>query len=257
MKLPREEEAARKAAYKKMRPAEKLDYIVSYYKGQLILICLALFILVWIIVHFAMKKEPVLYLGLLNLSVSDETVELLTKEFLEEQGYNPGKYEVVFYPALYISEDPAAQNHEYAYASQLKLMASLNAKTMDLMIMNREAYDRLSGQRYLADLEVLLAPENLADRKELPEEDRDILAGLASWLVRNSVILSDNSIEYRLGEAEELIIEEEEHTNALEITHMPRVEGIGFSGDVYIGIAANSERIKECISYIRYLSDLK
>ena len=240
MKLPREEEAARKAAYKKMRPAEKLDYIVSYYKGQLILICLALFILVWIIVHFAMKKEPVLYLGLLNLSVSDETVELLTKEFLEEQGYNPGKYEVVFYPALYISEDPAAQNHEYAYASQLKLMASLNAKTMDLMIMNREAYDILSAGGYLMPLEGFLKGE-LSGRT-------------AGRLVSNTVILSDNDIEHRLDESIPYRAETEEVANAILISAFPRFARAEFSGDVYLGVIGNSERTEAVLQYIDYLT---
>ena len=40
------------------------------------------------------------------------------------------------YSALYLSDDPEAENHEYAYASQLKLMGAINAGSLDVVLMN-------------------------------------------------------------------------------------------------------------------------
>lgn len=49
-------------------------------------------------------------------------------------------------------KDGAASDHEYAYASKMKLFAAINAKQLDLVLMNREAYDLCSQSGFLMDL---------------------------------------------------------------------------------------------------------
>ena len=242
VKLSPEEKAAHRAAFQKMTPAQKLDHIITYYKLPIILAIAALAVLISTAVHVARKKEAVLYLGLANLSVSESTKELLTTSFLTATGRDPRRSEVYLYEALYLSDDPDAQDHEYAYASQLKLMASVNAGRMDLLLMNREAYDLLSEKGYLADL------------SELPAAQADsVLAEAAPYLTRGEVVLSDNALEVSLGEAAEHVRTTKEAVNGVLVSDVPALRGIGFSGDVYLGIAGNTSRLKECLSYLHYI----
>ena len=242
MKLSEEEKAAHRAAFQKMTPAQKLEHIVTYYKMPIILTALALVILISTAVRLAQKKEAVVYLGLVNLSVSDNTKERLTTSYIIDSGRDPKKSEVYLYEALYISDDPAEQDHEYAYASQLKLMAAVNAKKMDLLLMNREAYDVLSGKGYLADLEEIAAGQA-----------GEVLTEAFAYLTRNEVVLEDNALEVSLGETQEHILNTRNTVNGILVSDVPGLRGIGFSGDVYLGISANTPRLPECISYIRYL----
>lgn len=66
------------------------------------------------------------------------------------------------YSALYLSDDPEAENHEYAYASQLKLMGAINAGSLDVVLMNGEAYNILSQSGSLLELTDLLSRNNTA-----------------------------------------------------------------------------------------------
>ena len=87
------------------------------------------------------------------------------------------------YSALYLSDDPEAENHEYAYASQLKLMGAINAGSLDVVLMNGEAYNILSQSGSLLELTDLLSRNNTA-----------LFRSAEPYLTGNTVILYDNSI---------------------------------------------------------------
>ena len=132
------------------------------------------------------------------------------------------------------------QNHEYAYASQLKVMAAMANGQLDVMLMNREAYDIMSAGGYLLPLE-----GKLSDSLYRRVSDR---------LVENTVILSDNAIEHRLDESTPYQAETEEVENAILISAFPRFARAEFSGDVYLGVIGNSERTEAVLQYIDYLT---
>ena len=133
---------------------------------------------------------------------------------------------------LYLSDDPAASDHEYAYASRMKLLATINSKQLDLVLMNREAYDLCSASGYLLDL------TNLVD---------------SAYLTANQVILEDNAVEYNLNEAQEYIVVTQTQSNAVELTKLSAFQEAGFSDSVYIGIIANTPRLPACQDYLDYL----
>ena len=225
-----------------MSPAKKAEHIYTYYKWPILLVLLALIVLGSVLHRQLTKKDPVLYLAFLNVSVGEDLERQLTADYLTEAGLDASRQEVYLYKDLYISDDADTLNHEFAYASKMKLSGAISAKKLDLVLMNREAYDILSGQGYLLDLSALLQ-----------ERDPALLGTLSPLLAENEVVLSDNTLEVLLGEAEEERRVTEEVRNAISIVSLPAFRNAGFDGEVYLGIISNSERPEEALRFLRYL----
>lgn len=229
-----EEIAALRESFRKMDTAHKAEYIYMYYKWFILLGLIALVILGNTLHRQLTKKEPVLYLGLTNVSIGQELEDALTTRYLEDQGLNLKKFEVLVYSGLYLSSDPASEDHQYAYASRMKVMASVNAKKLDIVLMNRESYDLLSQSGYLLDL-------------------TGICEAAEPYLVENEVILEDNSIDFQLNEAEELRIVTETAVNGLDLHSLPLIQEAGFGETVYLGVLANCPRMDAVVSYLNFL----
>ena len=238
MKLSREEQNARIDAFRRMGLREKLDYIFMYYRLPIALGLIALVVLCVTVSRALTKKEAVLYLGYANVAVGDALNVRLTEDFVRASGMDTGKKEILAYAGLYLSENPSAADHEYSYASRLKVLAAVNAKQLDLVLMNREAYDFLSRSGYLLDLSVFLAED----------------AALGPCLRENTVVLEDNAIEFRLNETETYQAVTEKVSNAVEVTALPPFRAAGFPDSVYLGVIANSPRFSAAVRYIHYLA---
>ena len=243
MKLSEKEKAARKAAFRAMSPAEKLEYIADYYKWPILLSLLAAIVLFSVAHRVLNRKEPVLYVAMAGVVVGEDLEEQLTGGYLREIGGSPKKQEVALYKDLYLSEDADVLNQEYAYASSMKLMGAIQARELDTALMNREAYDLLSARGYLADLSALL-----------PESDPALYEALSPYLRENRVVLEDNSVEWQLGEAEEHRVVTEEAQNAVELTELPLFRA-DFSEPVYFTVIANSPKAEAAIRYLKYLAE--
>ena len=234
VKLSEKEKAAHKAAFQAMSPAEKAEHIFTYHKWTILLILLVLLILGSIVRRQLTQKKPVLYLAVINASFGEDVQKRLTEDFLTAAGCDARRQEVYLYRDLYLSEEADTVNHEYAYASKVKLSGAISAEKLDLVLMNKEAYDIFSRQGYLLEL------------TSLPEES-------FPFLVENEVILSDNSVDYLLGNASEEQIVTETVPNSLAVSSLPLFRDAGFDGDLYLGVVSNSPRQEEAEVYIRYL----
>ena len=232
MKLSAEERRQRQEMFRQLSRAKKLEHIWLYYKAPILLTILALGILISGVYRAATQKEPVVYLACVNVSAGRDMEARLTEDYLTCRGLNPKRTEVRLYRDLYLSDDPAAVDHEFAYASRMKLLATINSRQLDLVLMNREAYDLCSASGYLLDL------SNMVD---------------SAFLTANQVILEDNAVEYNLNEAQEYTAVTETVYNALELTQLSVFQEAGFSGSVYIGIIANTPRPAACQDYLDYL----
>ena len=244
MKLSRQEKAARRAAFQALTPAKKAEHIATYYKWPILLGLVVLIVLGSVLHQHLTKKEPVLYLAFANVAVGEDLENGLTDGFLRFLGADAKKQDVYLYRDLYLSDNADTLNHEYAYASKMKLMGAVTAGKLDLVLMNREAYDLLSRSGYLLEL----TPSVFADDPELYE-------ALLPLLSANELVLSDNGIEYQLGEAETHDVETVSVQNAMEVTALPLFARAGFPNTVYLGVIANSERLADCIAYISYISE--
>ena len=238
MKLTKEQKAAHKAAFRAMSPADKLDYIASYYKWPILLTVILLVIFGSAAHRQLTKKEPVIYLALADVVAGEDLENALTAGFLRAEGANLRRQEAYLYRDLYLSDEADVLNHEYAYASRMKLMGAVQAQKLDVVLMNREAYDLLSAAGYLLDLRALV-----------PDGDP-----LRALLAANDVVVSDNAIEWQLNEADSHERVTEAVQNGLLLSDCPLFLSAGFEEDVYAGVIANSPRPAEALRYLQYLS---
>ena len=224
--------------------SEKVKYFFSYYTPHFLLGVLAVFILISGIIYQGKKKNAILYLAFANTSVGSVMESRLTNGFLDDTGISRRQNEVILYKDMYLSADASPENHEYAYASQLKLMAVIEAKKLDLVLMNRESYDYLSRRGFLLDLtETLSASDSAAARD------------LAPFITKNEVILSDNSVDNLLGNTDELLIQTETVSNGILVNDLPAFRDAGFPADVWLGIIANTPHQDTILQYLRFLRE--
>ena len=242
MKLSKEEKAANRAAFKKMNLLQKADYIFTYYKVPIIAIAVPLIFLSHMLyLHFT-RREPMLYCGFINVAVGQQLENQLTTGFVVSMDANPDKYTVYTYSDLFLLSDPSSEEHQYAYASRMKLLATIQNQTMDVVLMNREAYDILSANGYLLSLPDLLSPEVGS------------AADLAPYLVDNTVILEDNQIEFDLGTADEYWAQTQQAVNGLDVSGFRMFTEAGYSDELYLGVIGNTARPEMVRHYIGYLN---
>ena len=234
MKLSQQEKDSLRENFRKMDTHAKVDYIYTYFKWYILLGVVSLMVLGSVVYRQVSKKDTVIYLGLVNVSVGTDLETALTLDFLEDADLNPKNNQIQVYSGLYLTDDSSVENHEYAYASRMKLMAAVNAKQLDVVLMNREAYDILSQSGYLLDLS-------------------GRATALAPYLTENDVVLEDNSIEFQLNEADEHRIVTERAVNGMDVSQLSIFRNAGFPDSVYIGIIANSPRYSVTIPYLEYL----
>ena len=218
MTLTPEERAARRDSFRKMSAADKIEYVYSYYWLPILLLLVALWFMGYTIYRQATKKDVVLYAAYLNVSAGDDLEAQLNEEFLSAAGYNPRKNEVYLYRALYLSDKPTQENLQYAYTSNLKLLAAVSAEQLDLVLMNGEAYDILSRNGYLLELTEVL-PDSL-------------YPVLEPHLTTNG-----------------------KSVNGLDVSGFPLFRDAAFTDSVYVGVIANSSRLSTVVQYIEYLMD--
>ena len=227
-------------SFKKMTFQQKIDYIIAYYKFPVITAIIAAAVLISTAVEKANRKQPVLYTAFANVGIGETLLDHLTDEYLLF-ARKTSKQGVSVYLDLYISDDASSENHQYAYASKLKVLGAVTSRQLDVVFMNREAYDLFSSSGFLCNLD------------DLYKEDTQLYSKISDLIVSNTVILDDNSIEYDLGEAEEYTAETTEIPNGLDLSTAPCLASAGFPDTVYLGVIGNSTHMDEARSFTGYL----
>ena len=143
-----------KESFKKMTFKEKIEYIFAYYKLPVITAIIAAAVLISTAVERANRKEPVLYTAFANVGIGETLLGHLSDEYLTFAG-KTSKQTVSVYLDLYISDDASSENHQYAYASKLKVLGALSSRQLDVVFMNKEAYDLFSSSGFLCRLDDL------------------------------------------------------------------------------------------------------
>ena len=226
--------------FQQMTPREKWSHIWLYYKPVFFLAAILSVILVVSVCKIAARKEPVLYVAYTNVSVEAETDQALWEDYLTARNFDLKKSKIYLHRDLYLSDFPSVEKYEYAYTSCMKIMALIESQELDIILMDKEAYDFCSTSGYLLELEALF-----------PADDPRI----APYAASNLVVLEDNGEDYSLGLAEEYICVTDSRVNALELTGLPWVREAGLVGEVYLGIVANSPRLDACADYVAYLME--
>lgn len=240
MNLTDAERKENREALKAMTLSERLDHVFEYYKFPLALALIAVVALGSVLYYKLTRRDALLYVACANIAVGEDLDDAIGEGYVRAIGANPRRCEVRLYRNLYLSRDATVQNHEYAYASQLKVMAAMANGQLDVALMNQEAYDIMSAGGYLLPLADLL--------------DADLAARVSGRIVSNTVILEDNDIEHRLDETIPYQAVTEEVANGLLISAFPLFDRADFSGDVILGVIGNSARTDAVLQYIDYLT---
>lgn len=230
-----------KEQWKQLHGKQKIQYIWDYYRFPIVVGLIFLYILGYTVYGHFSKKDTVLYTGLINVSVNEQLTNQLSDGFLDFINKNTSRYDLQLYTGLYLTTDPDNPNHEYTYASRIKILASIDNEQLDIVLMNREAFDAFSQNGYLCNLEELL-------QASAP----DALAELKSRLVTNTAILEDNSEDLLADDSLTYQAVTEEYPMGIDVSQKGIFSQAGFEEPVYLGVIANSPRMDTAVNYIKY-----
>lgn len=231
-----------KGNWKNLHGTKKVQYIWDYYKLPIFLCLLFLYLVGYFSYRYFTREEVVLYTGLVNVSASEQLTDDLENGFLTHIGAASEKKTVESYTGLYLTDDTSDLNYQYAYASRIKIMASINNQNLDVVFMSKEAFDTFSQSGYLCNLEELLA-----------DLDAETMAAIQPYLTSNTVILEDNFEDMLSDESASYQTVTEEYIMGLNVSQQGLFKQAGFTDDVYLGVIGNSPRTDMAIEYIKYL----
>lgn len=223
--------------------SKKLQHIFTYYKFPLAVICILLYFIGRGIYGYLTHKDTLLYTALVNVNAGETLTGQLNEGFMEYLEADASKDMLQLYTGLYLTDDELNEWHEYTYASRMKILAAIEGKLMDVILMNSEAFDAFSQNGYLLDLDVFLSA-NAPDLYSILKPD----------LVENIVILKDNADDLALDASVSYTAVTEEHCFGLDMSGTAYICQAGFSDTVYLGIIANTPRKDAVIAFLRYLT---
>lgn len=231
-----------KKKLRELHGLKKIEYIWDYYKLPLAVICIVLYIIGYSIYGYAAQKDTELCTALVNVSVSDSLADRLGNGYLEYLGEDTSKQQVELFTGLYLTEDEASPDHEYTYASQVKLLSAIDSRQLDVVLMNREALDVFSRNGYLCNLGKLLS-----------ETDPALYTEIEPYLVTGAAPAAADSSDSNSDFVDGDVHYPEGIPVGLDVSQAPMLRQAGFGDTVYVGIIENSERKNAAADYIEYL----
>ena len=204
-------------------PGQRIRYIWDYYKLPIVIACIVIYIPGYAAFRHLTHKDTILYTALINVAAGEELTEELSGGF----------------PASLAGKDNAA---DAGGATRMKVLASIDGEQLDVVLMDKEAFDAFAQNGYLANLETLLA-----------EEAPELLTAFQPYLVENFEILEDNAQDVALDPSVEYHSVTDSYPMAIALDDAPLIAGAGFSGTVYFGILGNTPRKETAVAYLEYL----
>lgn len=150
----------------------KLQYLWDYYKLPLAVILIFLIAGISILHHELTKKTPLLYVGVINVAAGEDMKKELTDDFVSFFGASPRDAEVVCYSGLYLTDNTADENYRYSSASEIKILGSIDAEKLDVVITDRVAFEAFEKNGYLFDAEELVSGEEASAVTDLASSCR-------------------------------------------------------------------------------------
>lgn len=234
----------REWSVKDVHGAAKLGYIWTYYKLPIVIIGIFVYIAGYMIYGKVTHKDTVLYTALINVSANDTFKEELCMDFLDYFGANVKREKVELYDGLYLTGDADEIENGYVYASNTKITASIAGGTMDVILMDRKAFDILANRGYFCNIEQFLL-----------QEAPDLYQELQSMLVENTVIIEDNSLDVQLGSSDAYTAVTDEYPMAVDLSKSELILKEGFDGTLYLGVVNNAPHTDVAAAFLQYLTD--
>lgn len=231
---------------KTLKGRTRLQYIWDYYKLPLAILGILLYIFSHILYNHLTYKESILYAALVNVNAGEILTKGLSRDFLNYMNLDLSKNKLELYSGLYLTDNELSEHHQYTYASRMKILAMIDGELLDVVLMNREAFDAFSQNGYLYDLSELIS-----------QADSGLYDIIQPDLVVNIIILEDNQDELLSDKSALYHAVTEEHNYGIDLSRTKLIESAGFGEPVYLGIVANSPRTDSALEYLKYLYDYK
>ena len=194
--------------FSQLNKKQKLQYILDYYKIHII-VTAAIICILFSIIRTVQKNHDIdLYVAYVNIAADDSLLESIDDATC---------LNISNYTNLLITEDPASDNLEYAYASSIKLMSAISAGKLDIIVADSYGIKMAENAGYLTNPKDYLESKNPA---------------LAN-LLENYFIEDESHIPY-----------------AIDLSYSNLFVQAGFSEPIYIGIVASDEVSPEVSDYL-------
>lgn len=220
---------------------QKIRQVWDYYKLPIFIAFVILYMIGYGVYRHVTVKDEIFYTACINVAPGEDLTAKLHTDFESAIVTNPKKEEMRFYTGLYLTTNTKSDTFQYAYSSQMKILASIDAEQLDVVLFDKEAYDAFSQNGYLYDLE------------ELVEEYPELKECTDGILTKNLVILESNAKEVVLDSSVEFASETEDLVNGIDMSHHGILAEANLSGTVYLGVLLNTPRKDACARYIQYL----
>lgn len=206
--------------FKNLSFKKKLQYIWDYYK-LIIAVCI---LVIYALCYFAFRhftySEPELYAAYVNLVMGSETeTNIITNSPIKLQAYTN----------LVLTDNTDSLDYSYAYASQAKILASIDSEQLDVVIANEEAFAAFAQNGYLCNIEDYLSVAS-----------PDLASKLQEYYVSNVDLSTEAILEYPMG---------------LDLSCSKYIQDAEFPEKVYLAVIANSNRRDAALRYIEYLTE--
>ena len=237
--------------------SQKLRYFWDYYKLPALILLLLVYIAGYSAYKHMSAKEPVLYCALINVSLPEETTALLNDGFLSYNNYDSSSQMLTLYQGWYLTDRPESDMYQYVQASQMKILASINAEQLDIVFFDREAFDAFAQNGYLYPIDQFLDTYLSPDTDLLSDtsgQQVSVSELLADRIVSNMEILEDSAKDLVLDPSATYTSQTREYPMAIDISDCKAFQNLDLSGSIYLGIIANTSRPEATAQYIKYLT---
>ena len=224
----------------------RIQYIWDYYKVPLFTAALFIYIICYIIFRHATDRDILLYVAAVNTPVLKETEDYINSfpesDYAVSDAGSSDNAEVKnaivsLTKDLYLTSDPDSEYHQYVYASRLKILASIEAEKLDIVLADREAMEAFAAQGLLMPLESVFS------------DDSQILDRLET----GTVVLEDNHVDVMLDESVPYEAVTKTEKAYINLSGMTTLTGMPGNRPVYIAIIANTPRQDMAVSFVRRL----
>jgi len=226
--------------WRELKGSAKLQYIWDYYKLPLFLAAVCIYAAFYLVWRNVTAEHPQLYLAYVNLEVGETLDQSLTEGFITRLQPKEKRSSVKVMRGLALTDNLREVDGSYVYASQVKILAAIENKQLDVVLMNREAFDAFSQNGFLINLDTFAKEYGLSQ--------------LESCFVSNIEILSDNAEEVIADPSAAYHSQTVSYPMGIDVSGFPLIQEAGFPDKVYLGIIANTERSENAAAYVSYLA---
>lgn len=226
---------------KNLKGTAKIRFIWDYYKIPIFLICVCIYAAGYIVWRNVTAEFPQLYVAYVNVEAGEALDRQLTEGFIDHLQPREKHSVVRAIRDLVLTENLQEVDGSYVYASQVKILSAIDNQQLDVVLMNKEAFDAFSQNGFLADLDSFAKEHDLTN--------------LEPYFIDNIEILSDNMTDVMTDPTIEYHSETTTYPMGIDISEFPCIKEAGFPDHVYLGIIANTERADNAAAFVAYLAE--